>query len=174
MLDAVELYINPEKAGKRLVILGGGLVGCELAIYMGDMGCAVTIIEMFPSLNDGGNILHGQAVGLELKRLGVELALGTRALEINEKGVVGENVEGAARLYEADTVVYAVGMRPLREEADRLRFCAPEFYQIETARRQKTSRRQPGARISQRSTPRQMLIVCNLLCIICRNRYKWS
>jgi NADPH-dependent 2,4-dienoyl-CoA reductase/sulfur reductase-like enzyme len=137
VIGAEELYINPEKAGKRIVILGGGLVGSELAIYMGDLGRDVTILEMFPNLNDGGNLLQGQSIRIELDRLGVRLALGTKALEINEKGVIGapacgtagESAEGT-RLFEADTVVCAVGMKPLREEADRLRFCAPEFYQI--------------------------------------------
>jgi pyruvate/2-oxoglutarate dehydrogenase complex dihydrolipoamide dehydrogenase (E3) component len=137
VIGAEELYINPEKAGKRIVILGGGLVGSELAIYMGDLGRDVTILEMFPNLNDGGNLLQGQSIRIELDRLGVRLALGTKALEINEKGVIGAPACGTAgksaegtRLFEADTVVCAVGMKPLREEADRLRFCAPEFYQI--------------------------------------------
>lgn len=129
VVGAEELYINPERAGKRLVILGGGLVGSELAIYMGDKGHDVTVMEMFPNLNDGGNILQGQAIRIELDRVGAKLALGTRALEINEKGVVGET-SGGTKLFEADTVVCAVGMKPLREEADQLRFCAPEFYQI--------------------------------------------
>ncbi len=129
VIGAEELYINPEKAGKRIVILGGGLVGRELAIYMGDKGHTVTILEMCPSLNDGGNILQGQSIHIELDRVGAKLALGTKALEINDKGVVGENADGTT-FYEADTVVCAVGMKPLREEADKLRFCAPEFYQI--------------------------------------------
>ncbi len=129
VLGAEELYISPKKAGKRIVILGGGLVGSELAIYMGDKGHEVTIIEMFPSLNDGGNILQGQSIRIELERLGVHLALGTKALEINNKGVTGESAEGT-KLIEADTVVCAVGMRPLRDEAEALRFIAPEFYQI--------------------------------------------
>ena len=34
------------------------------------------------------------------------------------------------KLYEADTVVYATGRRPLQAEAEALRFCAPEFHQI--------------------------------------------
>ena len=129
VLGAEELYISPEKAGKRIVILGGGLVGSELAIYMGDKGHEVTILEMFSSLNDGGNILQGQSIRIELERLGVHLALGTRALEINNKGVAGESA-GGTKLFEADTVVCAVGMRPLRDEAEALRFIAPEFYQI--------------------------------------------
>ena len=129
VLGAEELYISPQKAGERIVILGGGLVGSELAIYMGDKGHEVTIIEMFPGLNDGGNILQGQSIRIELERLGVHLALGTKALEINNKGVTGESAEGT-KLFKADTVVCAVGMRPLRDEAEALRFIAPEFYQI--------------------------------------------
>ena len=137
VLGAEELYINPEKAGKRLVILGGGLVGTELAIYMGDKGYDVTILEMFPSLNDGGNLLQGQSIRIELDRLSVKLALGTKALEINDKGVIGvpagkdasESGDGVT-LYEADTIVTAVGMKPLRDAADGLRFCAPEFFQL--------------------------------------------
>jgi pyruvate/2-oxoglutarate dehydrogenase complex dihydrolipoamide dehydrogenase (E3) component len=35
VLGAEDVYINPGKAGKRIVILGGGLVGSELAIYLG-------------------------------------------------------------------------------------------------------------------------------------------
>ena len=129
VIGAEQLYIHPEKAGKRIVILGGGLVGSELAIYMGDKGHEVTIVEMFPSLNDGGNILQGQSIRIEIERLGIKLALGTKALEINDNGVIGESAE-ETKLYEADTVVCAVGMKPLREEADKLRFCAPEFYQL--------------------------------------------
>ena len=96
---------------------------------MGDKGHTVTILEMCPSLNDGGNILQGQSIHIELDRIGAKLALSTKALEINDKGVLGESADGT-KLYKADTVVCAVGMMPLREEADKLRFYAPEFYQI--------------------------------------------
>lgn len=129
VISAEELYISPERAGRKIVILGGGLVGSELAIYMGDKGHDVTILELFPKLNDGGNILQGQAIGIELERIGVKIALGTRALEINDSGVIGESNDGLA-LYDADTVVCAVGMKPLWEKAEELRLCAPEFYQI--------------------------------------------
>jgi len=38
--------------------------------------------------------------------------------------------EGSRKLFEADTVIYAVGQQPLHDEVDALRFCAPEFHQI--------------------------------------------
>jgi hypothetical protein len=53
--------------------------------------------------------------------------------EINEKGVMlvsDTDVVHTPRLLEADTVVYAVGQKPLWDEADALRFYAPEFHQI--------------------------------------------
>jgi len=38
--------------------------------------------------------------------------------------------EGSKKLFEADTVIYAIGQQPLHDEADAIRFCAPEFHQI--------------------------------------------
>ncbi|MBN2239859.1 MAG: FAD-dependent oxidoreductase [Dehalococcoidales bacterium] len=129
VIGAEELYISPDKAGKKVVVLGGGLVGIELAIYLGDLGREVTIMEMLPKLNVGDNTLQGQAVGLQIDRLGIKVALSTKAVEINEQGVLGENAEGR-KLFEADTVVCAVGRLPRWDEADELRFCAPEYHQL--------------------------------------------
>jgi thioredoxin reductase len=126
---AEELYVSPEKAGKKVVILGGGLVGSELAVYLGDLGRDVTIVEMLPGLNSGENIVQGRAIAIEIDRLGTTLALGTKAVEITSNGVLGESADGQ-KLFEADTVVCALGRLPLWAEADELRFCAPEFHQI--------------------------------------------
>jgi 2,4-dienoyl-CoA reductase-like NADH-dependent reductase (Old Yellow Enzyme family)/NADPH-dependent 2,4-dienoyl-CoA reductase/sulfur reductase-like enzyme len=127
--SAEDIYDAPEKAGKRVVILGGGLVGAELGIHLAYMGREITIVEMLPALNDGGNLLQGLSIGIEIRKLGIKVHLNTKALEITEKGVLTEGPDGQ-RLFEADTVIYAVGQKPLREEADALRFCAPEFYQL--------------------------------------------
>jgi NADPH-dependent 2,4-dienoyl-CoA reductase/sulfur reductase-like enzyme len=129
MLFAQEVYREPEKAGKLVVILGGGLAGSELAVFLGDLGHEVTLLEQLPRLNAGGNILQGQSIGIELQRLGVRLAFQTKALERNADGVIGERV-GVRTHYLADTVICAAGVTPLREEANALRFCAPAFYQI--------------------------------------------
>ena len=129
VLMATVAYAAPEKVGQRAVILGGGLAGSELAIHLGNLGRDVTVVEMMPRLNFGDNFLHGQAVGIELNRVGANVATGTRAVEITEAGVKGESEQGAA-FYEADTVIIALGFRAKREEADALRLCAPEFHQV--------------------------------------------
>jgi 2,4-dienoyl-CoA reductase-like NADH-dependent reductase (Old Yellow Enzyme family)/thioredoxin reductase len=129
VVGAEAVYLSPEKAGHKIVILGGGLVGSELAIHLGDMGRDVTILEMLPALNAGDNIFQGMSINVELSRLDTHIATGTKAIEITDKGVLGEDAEGQ-KFFEADTVICALGLLPLREEADALRLCAPEFYQI--------------------------------------------
>jgi 2,4-dienoyl-CoA reductase-like NADH-dependent reductase (Old Yellow Enzyme family)/thioredoxin reductase len=161
VLGAVEAYYHPERTGKNIVVLGGGLVGIELAIYLAGLGRKVTIIEMMEALSDGGNPVHGLALVSEIRKYAIQVSTSTRATEINEEGVIGEYVgstytlppcptvqaavlqsnsfgrvvradveEGSKKLYEADTVIYAVGQQPLHDAADALRFCAPEFHQI--------------------------------------------
>ncbi|NLT15207.1 MAG: FAD-dependent oxidoreductase [Clostridiales bacterium] len=129
VFSAEHVYEHTDSVGEKAVILGGGLVGVELAIYLASLGKDVTIMEMMPELNNGGNILHQHALDVEITRLNIRLALGTKAVEINDRGVLGCN-DGGEALFEADTVIYAVGQAPLHEEADALRTSAPEFYII--------------------------------------------
>ena len=149
VFGAEEIYYHPEKAGKNVVILGGGLVGMELAIFLSMKGSNCTIIEMLPDLNTGGNNLHALAISGQMKKYGIHASTGTKALEITDKGVLCEytgatpserfifdmpkvypDAESGTHLYEADTVIYAVGQKPLMEESEALRSCAPEFYAI--------------------------------------------
>ncbi|HHX75195.1 MAG TPA: FAD-dependent oxidoreductase, partial [Firmicutes bacterium] len=146
VFSAQTLFYRPELAGRRVVILGGGLVGMELAVYLAMLGRECTILEMQPELNDGGNNLHGLALSLEFKKYGIRISPATKAVEITGGGVVGQFTgarplgggmrfalpayypEAAAgnKLFACDTVAYAVGQVPLRAEAGALRDCAGE------------------------------------------------
>ena len=129
VFSAEIVYDMLDTVGKSVVVLGGGLVGIELAIHLAQNGRGVTLMEMMPELNNAGNIMHQLALDVEINKLGIRLALGTRAVEITDQGVMGENSAGRT-LYPADTVIYAIGQIPLSEDAYALRYCAPEFYTI--------------------------------------------
>ena len=73
VLSAEEAYYNSAMVGKRVAVLGGGLVGTELAIYLAGLGRDVTIIELMP-LNSGGNILHQNALNVEIERYNIAYA----------------------------------------------------------------------------------------------------
>lgn len=125
-VGAEEVYYDIDKAGDNVVLIGGGLVGCELGIHLAQNGRKVTILEMLPKLSFGLNMVHGEAVEEQIKLHGINVCLSAKVLEIVEGGVVAE-YEGETRTFEADTVIYSVGQRPLTDEINELRFCAPEF-----------------------------------------------
>ena len=129
VLLAEDAYRQPEQCSERVLILGGGLVGAELAVYLAMKGKKPEVVEMLPDLSDGGNILHAAALRLELKKYSIPLHFGTRAEEITARGVRC-SAEGGEVFFPADTVICALGQRPRQEEALALRLCAPEFYMI--------------------------------------------
>jgi hypothetical protein len=89
----------------------------------------VEIVEMTDHISDGGNFLHAQSIGTYLRKYGIPIGFFTKAVEVRGNGLVCEGPEGVKTI-EADTVVYAVGQRPLQEQAFTLSSCAPWFYQI--------------------------------------------
>ena len=130
VLGAEYAYTHPDEVGKKVVVLGAGMVGVELGLYLSMLGREVSIVEMAGGINDGGNFLLGSAQEVELQQRGIPLHLLTKAVEISAAGVKCETVDGETPFYEADTVIYAVGQRPQREEALALSECAPEFYML--------------------------------------------
>ena len=108
VLGAEEAYRHPERTGQNVAIVGGGLVGIELAIFLASLGRKVTIIEMMEAMSDGGNPVHGLALINEIRRYDIQVSTATRALEINGRGVVGEYVGGAFTLPVCPTVEAAV------------------------------------------------------------------
>ena len=129
VLEAQQAYRNPEKTGSAVIIIGAGLAGLELGVYLSMLGRHVSIVEMDDKVNDGGNFLHMQGLWVELKSRGIEVFLNTKAQEITEDGLHCLS-EGAQRFFPADTIVYAVGQAPNREGALTLNYCAAEFYML--------------------------------------------
>ncbi len=149
VVGAEEVYYDPEKAGHKCVILGGGLVGLELGVFLaGYRGREVDVIEMLPttlaSEKSGGTsermdavgmaageaLVQGVALSVKLKELpNMAVHTSTRAVEVTETGLRVAGPEGEYEIA-ADTVIYAAGQRPLREDALALRDCAKEFYML--------------------------------------------
>lgn len=150
VVGAEQVYYHPEIVGQNAIIMGGGLVGLELGISLAQKGHNITIVEMangtiatpppvegtsermsgIMEMGLGFPLVHGVSLMEELKKLpNMKVNVSTKALEVTGKGLVVEDVNGI-RTIEADTVIYAIGQLPLREEAIALSDCAPEFYQI--------------------------------------------
>jgi NADPH-dependent 2,4-dienoyl-CoA reductase/sulfur reductase-like enzyme len=97
----------------RVVVVGSGLVGCELAeAFRALWGVDVTVVEATPAPLPGMlDVELGGTVAVALARAGVILAAGApvTAVEADERGA---RVSAGGRLIEADQVVVAVGVEP--------------------------------------------------------------
>ena len=121
---AVEVFSRPELAKGDCLILGAGTTGLELAIYLASLGKKVRIVEARSAREASAG-----TYAMQLRKYGLTVEYETRAAEVGPEGVRAVSPEGEKRI-PCDTVVNALGMTPLWDEADSLRFCAPEFHQI--------------------------------------------
>ena len=129
VVPAVYAYTHAEELTGKTVILGGGLVGVELGIFLKNMGRDVELIEMAEKLNCGDNTVHEMGIYAELNRNGLLTHTSTRALRIEADGVACLGPDGEV-FYPAEHVVLAAGMRGRQEEAAAFAQAAPLFYQV--------------------------------------------
>ena len=138
-VSAVGMHEQMEEIGQNVVILGGGRVGCEESILLGELGKKVTVLEMKPELCRDAPFLHHEAVLLEMERLGITARTGMRCTGILPDGVTAEQ-DGKEIKLPADTVIIAAGLAPKLDEAESFRSCAPEFWKIGDCRQARNVR----------------------------------
>ena len=128
-VEVTRAYADPEALGKRVLILGGGMAGTELAVYLQSLGREAVVIEAEKTLNFANNSCHRSAVLEQLRKRGIETRTQTRVKAVEGGRVLCETPEGEIAL-EADSVVNALGRTPLQEEAAAFGLAAPVFYPI--------------------------------------------
>ena len=103
-----ELRVQP----KRLVVLGGGPIGCELAQAFARLGSKVTQVEMLPRLLAREDPEFSELVARRFRAEGIEVLTGHKAAEVRVEGatrVVVVEHEGGEKRIECDEILCAVG-----------------------------------------------------------------
>jgi len=95
--------------GDRVVIIGGELVGIELAEFLNERGRTVTVIEEAPRLGKGLTLVRRMRILSELAEHGVELCGGASGVAIGAEAVSFTDQSGEVRSVSADTVIVAMG-----------------------------------------------------------------
>ena len=122
-------YLEKEKVGETVVVLGGGLAGCECAVHLNQEGKKVHLVEMRDILAPDCNIRHRPILMQKIEE-GVEVHLQTAGLAVTEEGLMVKDADGKESLIPADTIICAVGQRANREDVDKLRGLAPFVREI--------------------------------------------
>lgn len=119
-----QYYLEKDKVGDEVVVLGGGLAGCECAIHLAQEGKKVRLVEMRDQLAPDANVRHRPLLLGEIEK-NVEVYTGHRAVKVCRDGVLCQNQDGNETMVAGSSVICALGQRARKDVADELRDGAP-------------------------------------------------
>jgi pyruvate/2-oxoglutarate dehydrogenase complex dihydrolipoamide dehydrogenase (E3) component len=129
VLLATDVHCKPDMIGEKVVVVGGGQVGCEIGLYLAECGKEVVLLEMAQEL--AKDAMYHYRLPL-LEKLAEKLQAITLACctEILAQGVKYVDCCGEEKALEAQTVVIAAGMKARADEAETMRDAAVEFIAV--------------------------------------------
>ena len=98
--------------GHRIVIVGGDLVGLELAEFLQERGREVTVLHEEPRMGSGLTLVRRLRLLAELKEHGVRLSRGVSEVRFERSAVHYQNGRGERKQVPADSVIVARGAGP--------------------------------------------------------------
>jgi len=102
--------LDLEKVPKHLVVIGGGVVGLEMASYYSSAGSKVSVIEMLPKIAGAIDVEISELLMKSYQKKGIEFLLNTKVTAITKDSVVYEG--GSVK---ANNVLLSIGRKPLIE-----------------------------------------------------------
>src|SRR6185436_1233390 len=97
---------------KRLVVLGGGIIGCEFASILNRFGSEVTVIEMLPNLIPQEDADASKELAKQFGKRGIALHLEKQCTKVGDSGSALTVHFGDGETVEADLMLVAVGRGP--------------------------------------------------------------
>jgi len=130
--DVLESKVTP---GRSILVIGGGMVGCETADFLGQiMGCRVTLVEALPRVAQdvGDATRHFLLQRLAQRR--VKIITSAAVKQLTNDGAILERNGKEETLSGFDTVVLAMGVAPVNGLAEKVRGKTKEMYVIGDAK----------------------------------------
>ena len=117
--------------GRKVIVIGGAIQGCELAEFLTKRGRRVTVVETGEMMGDGMVDAMMDYLFNWFHKKGVKLISGVREyVEITDKGLTIIDRDGNKQLLEADSIATALPLTPNNELLEKLRAKVPEVYAI--------------------------------------------
>lgn len=157
VVHAWDVLSGRAKVGRRVVIIGGGATGCEVAHFISKLDTLppdvihflerygylkpdvpfvfagekreVVILEMLPKIGEGIGRSTRWNVISELRKEGVKMLTEVNVKEVRDGSVIAE-IKGEEKIFEADTIVIATGVKSINKIAEELKDVVSELYII--------------------------------------------
>jgi pyruvate/2-oxoglutarate dehydrogenase complex dihydrolipoamide dehydrogenase (E3) component len=130
IVTAWDLLEGKKQAGMKVLIVGGGMVGCEVADFLGEHLHQVTLIEMSPEIAIDVPLQVRYFLLQRLKEYDVQIETETKVIEFLKDGALVSENGKASRLEGFDTVVLALGTKSVNSLKMQLQEKIPEVYII--------------------------------------------
>ena len=137
VFTASDVLLGKADAGNSTIIIGGGLVGCETALWLAQQGKKVTIVEALGKiLAINAPLCHANSEMLEalIPYNGIEVLTSSQAVKTTDKGLLIKTPEGEKEL-EADSIILCVGYSSENGLYDKIENNVSEIYLIGDANR---------------------------------------
>jgi 2,4-dienoyl-CoA reductase-like NADH-dependent reductase (Old Yellow Enzyme family)/thioredoxin reductase len=118
---ANEILLGEKPFGNKVLIVGGGMVGCETADFLGEYGVEITIVEMLPEVAQDVVFNVNYHLQKRLKEYGAQLAVNTKVKEVLENYVIVEKNGTDTKLGPFDTIILAAGFTAVNNLAAELK-----------------------------------------------------
>lgn len=131
-VSGVDALLIRKPVGQKVVIVGGGLVGCEIAYGYAKEGKQVAIIEALDELMKIGNVpgMNKSMLMDAFEYYKTSIYTNARLNRIGDEGATIQMEDGNEKVLEADTVIMSVGYRSQPSIAVELDGCGAEIYEI--------------------------------------------
>jgi len=118
VVKAADVLTGKVVVGQRVLVAGGGLVGCETALFLFEQGKDVTIVEMLPELAGDLVMVPREALMRRLSETRVNVVTSAKIVEFTKGGVVVERRGQREPIESMDAIVLAMGVVSVNELAD--------------------------------------------------------
>ncbi|HHX23308.1 MAG: NAD(P)/FAD-dependent oxidoreductase [Tepidanaerobacteraceae bacterium] len=128
---ATKLLENYTDVADNIVIVGAGLVGCEMALFLKEKGKNnITLIDILPEIAYDVIYVAKPSLLGELEQKGIKGRPGLKLKEVTSTGIIVEDIKGNTENIDANTVILATGLEADDNLYDNLQDKVNEIYKI--------------------------------------------
>jgi pyruvate/2-oxoglutarate dehydrogenase complex dihydrolipoamide dehydrogenase (E3) component len=112
---ALEVLNGKQDIGQKVIIVGGGMVGTEIGLFLAEKGREIVFVEMLDELMNGILPQDKPEYQMRLSKYKISAYTGCQLVGVHDKGVLVSDRSGKQQEISGDNVIIAAGFRPERK-----------------------------------------------------------